>query len=92
MLVSEATGLYQLLRDEPGVLGSDCVIPIEVRGTDADHPHEQDIEAEAEVVWCCQGSSDAEIRAAAGEARTFEETPGWVLLRWPARGSRAAAR
>jgi hypothetical protein len=47
LIVSQATGLYRLLRDERDTFGSDCVVAVDIRGTDHDHPSEEDIDAVA---------------------------------------------
>jgi hypothetical protein len=50
LIVSRATGLYALLRDDPQTFGADCVYDVDVRGSDDDSPNEHDVEEVATVL------------------------------------------
>jgi hypothetical protein len=45
LVVSQASGLYVLLRDDPDTLGAECVSAVDVRGSSDEKPDKEDIEA-----------------------------------------------
>jgi len=48
LIVSQATGLYALLRDDAATFGADCVNLVDVRGSATDTPNEEDVVAIAD--------------------------------------------
>ncbi len=51
LVVSRASGLYVLLRDDPNTLGAECVAAVDVRGSFGEDPDAQDIDAVASALF-----------------------------------------
>jgi glycosyltransferase involved in cell wall biosynthesis len=50
LVVSRASGLFELLCDDVTTLGADCVHAVEIRGSAEDTPNEEDVEAVARTL------------------------------------------
>jgi hypothetical protein len=50
LIVSKASGLFMLLSERPEIFGSDCVFPVDIRGSNTDVPNPDDVKAVAEAI------------------------------------------